>query len=80
MTNSQYQAILDKVPDIAPDRHDALPFKNIGLCGAHRTGKTTLAIALQESLNMPFVPVNTIDLGDRVEYVKKFVRYPSVPA
>ena len=39
--------------------------KNIGLCGAHRTGKTTLAIALQESLNMPFVPINTIEVFER---------------
>ena len=39
--------------------------KNIGLCGAHRTGKTTLAIALSESLNMPFVPINTINVFER---------------
>lgn len=38
---------------------------NIGLCGAHRTGKTTLAIALSEALNMPFVPINTIEVFER---------------
>lgn len=29
--------------------------KNIGICGAHRTGKTTLA----KSLNMPFIEIGT---------------------
>lgn len=32
---------------------------NIGLCGAHRTGKTTLAIALSQRLNIPFVDIGT---------------------
>ncbi|MBD2177407.1 AAA family ATPase [Pseudanabaena sp. FACHB-1998] len=32
---------------------------NLGLCGAHRTGKTTLAIALAERLNIPFVRTTT---------------------
>ena len=35
---------------------------NIGLCGAHRTGKTTLAIALSKKLNMPFVEIGTSKL------------------
>jgi chloramphenicol 3-O-phosphotransferase len=32
---------------------------NIGICGAHRTGKTTLAIALSKTLNMPFIEIGT---------------------
>jgi len=32
---------------------------NLGLCGAHRTGKTTLAIALADHLNIPFVRTTT---------------------
>lgn len=32
---------------------------NIGICGAHRTGKTELAKALAKSLNMPFVEIGT---------------------
>jgi hypothetical protein len=32
---------------------------NLGLCGAHRTGKTTLAIALASHLNLPFVRTTT---------------------
>ena len=32
---------------------------NLGLCGAHRTGKTTLAIALANRLNIPFVRTTT---------------------
>ena len=32
---------------------------NLGLCGAHRTGKTTLAIALGSDLNIPFVRTTT---------------------
>jgi hypothetical protein len=40
---------------------------NLGLCGAHRTGKTTLAIALSSHLNIPFVRTTTsqvfADLG-----------------
>ena len=31
---------------------------NLGLCGAHRTGKTTLAIALSQTLDIPFVPID----------------------
>gem|GEM_PF-320076 len=39
---------------------------NIGLCGAHRTGKTTLAIALSKKINMPFAEIGTSKLfGDR---------------
>jgi hypothetical protein len=40
---------------------------NLGLCGAHRTGKTTLAIAISERLNIPFIRTTTsqvfADLG-----------------
>ncbi len=46
---------------------------NIGLCGAHRTGKTDLATALSFALDMPFIPLNTTDI---------FLRYhlnPSKP-
>jgi hypothetical protein len=32
---------------------------NLGLCGAHRTGKTTLAIAIASQLNVPFVRTTT---------------------
>jgi len=32
---------------------------SLGLCGAHRTGKTTLAIALSSSLSIPFVRTTT---------------------
>jgi hypothetical protein len=32
---------------------------NLGLCGAHRTGKTTMAIALGDRLNIPFVRTTT---------------------
>ena len=32
---------------------------NIGLCGAHRTGKTTLANALSKELKMPFLGIGT---------------------
>ena len=32
---------------------------NLGLCGGHRTGKTTLAIALSSHLNIPFVRTTT---------------------
>ncbi len=32
---------------------------NLGLCGAHRTGKTTLAIALSAHLSIPFVRTTT---------------------
>ncbi len=62
---AKYQAILDKVPDIDPEPYDAIPNHinfNIGICGAHRTGKTTLAIALSKALNMPFVAIGTSEL------------------
>lgn len=40
---------------------------NLGLCGAHRTGKTTLAKAITSSLDIPFVQTTTsqvfADLG-----------------
>jgi hypothetical protein len=32
---------------------------NLGLCGAHRTGKTTLAIAISSHLNIPFIRTTT---------------------
>jgi len=32
---------------------------NLGLCGGHRTGKTTLAQAIAHSKNMPFVKTDT---------------------
>jgi adenylate kinase family enzyme len=32
---------------------------NIGICGAHRTGKTTLAKALARTLSMPFIEIGT---------------------
>jgi len=32
---------------------------NIGICGVHRTGKTTLAKALAKELSMTFLPINT---------------------
>jgi predicted ATPase len=32
---------------------------NIGICGARRTGKTTLAKAIAKTLNMPFVEIGT---------------------
>lgn len=31
---------------------------NIGLCGAHRTGKTTLAIAFSTKTGIPFIPID----------------------
>jgi len=33
--------------------------KGIGLCGAHRTGKTTLAIAVSAKHRIPFTPIST---------------------
>jgi len=30
----------------------------LGICGAHRTGKTTLAIALSHKLGIPFIPID----------------------
>jgi len=44
---------------------------NLGICGAHRTGKTALAIALSEKLNIPFIPINTSEI---------FARYNLDPA
>ena len=35
---------------------------NLGLCGAHRTGKTTLAKALSFALDMPFISINTSEI------------------
>ena len=35
------------------------PNSNLGLCGAHRTGKTTLAITIASHLNIPFVRTTT---------------------
>jgi hypothetical protein len=35
---------------------------NIGFCGAQRTGKTTLAIALSQTLKMPFVNIGTSNI------------------
>ena len=32
---------------------------SLGLCGAHRTGKTTMAIAIGDRLNIPFVRTTT---------------------
>jgi hypothetical protein len=34
----------------------------LGICGAHRTGKTTLAKALSKVLNMPFVEIGTSNI------------------
>jgi hypothetical protein len=31
---------------------------NLGLCGAHGTGKTTLAIALEHKLGIPYIPID----------------------
>jgi len=38
---------------------------NLGICGAHRTGKTTLAIALSEKLNIPFIRIDTSEIFAR---------------
>lgn len=35
---------------------------NIGLCGSHRTGKTTLATVVSERIGMPFVKTSTSDV------------------
>lgn len=34
----------------------------LGLCGCHRSGKTTLAIALSEKLGIPYIPINTSEV------------------
>ncbi|ELS34776.1 MULTISPECIES: AAA family ATPase [Pseudanabaena] len=39
---------------------------NLGLCGAHRTGKTTLAIALADRLHIPFVRTTTSQVFARL--------------
>jgi len=39
---------------------------NLGLCGAHRTGKTTLAIAISNRLNIPFVRTTTSQVFARL--------------
>lgn len=36
--------------------------KNIGICGAHRTGKTTLAKELAQALGIPYIAINTSDV------------------
>lgn len=36
--------------------------KRIGLCGSHRTGKTTLAELLSEKLNIPFLKTRTSEV------------------
>jgi hypothetical protein len=38
---------------------------SIGLCGAHRTGKTTLARRYAEINNIPFVQISTSDVFER---------------
>lgn len=53
---TKYQAILNQVPSVPPD---PIELGSIGLCGAHRTGKTTLAIALSQRLNIPYIPIGT---------------------
>ncbi|MDQ6734382.1 MAG: ATP-binding protein [Nitrospirota bacterium] len=45
----------------------------IGLCGAHRVGKTTLAQSLSDSLQLPFVKTNTS------EVFRKWRIEPDVP-
>ena len=39
---------------------------NLGLCGAHRTGKTTLAIAIATRLNIPFVRTTTSQVFEKL--------------
>lgn len=35
---------------------------NIAFCGAHGTGKTTLAIALEKKLGIPYIPIDASDV------------------
>lgn len=35
---------------------------NLGLCGAHGTGKTTLAIASSQKLNIPYISIGASDV------------------
>ena len=58
----KYQRILNKVPDIEPENYDAIPRLNIAFCGAHGTGKTTLAIALEQKLGIPYIPIAASDV------------------
>lgn len=39
---------------------------NLGLCGAHRTGKTTLANAIATRLDMPFVRTTTSQVFEKL--------------
>ena len=39
-----------------------MPARAIGLCGSHRTGKTTLALALSEKTGIPFVKTSTTEV------------------
>jgi predicted ATPase len=59
---TKYQAILDKVPDIEPENYDTIPRLNIAFCGAHGTGKTTLAKALSQKLGIPYIPIDASDV------------------
>jgi hypothetical protein len=38
---------------------------NIGLCGSHRTGKTTLAEAISQQTGMPFVKTSTSEVFNK---------------
>ena len=83
MTNSQYQAILDKVPDIAPDRHDAIvdAMGKASCSRAYIEHIHNLCLALFQRTDVgeiAEIPREYIDLSDRIEYVKKFVRFPNV--
>ena len=45
----------------------AIKAENIGLCGAHRVGKTTLAQALSAATSVPFTRTNTTGVFDSNE-------------